>query len=200
MKAMKIQAVIFDLDGTLYSRYRVIPAVIWRNLRHLRLLYAERSSRRGLAGLDFPGKDVLKEHFFILLSLKSGKSVEYAKNWYYNTYMPSQVAALRNVGAYGWAKFVLETLKDEGKKIVLYSDYDCAGEKLAALGLRPELFDIVTDSFALGGFKPCVESFRKIADMLGVEPHSVVVVGDRADTDGLGASASGMHYLKVTGE
>ena len=54
--------------------------------------------------------------------------------------------------------------------------------------------------FALGGFKPCVESFRKIADMLGVEPHSVVVVGDRADTDGLGASASGMHYLKVTGE
>jgi len=80
-------------------------------------------------------------------------------------------------------------------KIAVYSDYPFLKERIEAMGLipGPKIFLYGPESF--GAQKPAARPFLRIAEDFGVAPEEVLVIGDREDTDGLGAFKAGMRFF-----
>jgi len=192
----EFKAVIFDLDGTLYDNSHIARKLIVRSLLNLRLISSERACRHALAG-QFLGSEAY-DKLFSTMSAKAGCSPEKARTWFWNTYLPLQAKVLRqSYHRKPWVDETLADLRKKGVKVACFSDYGMVEEKLRALGIDPASFDVIADAPSAGGLKPCKESFLRIAKMLGTEPQDTLVVGDREDTDGAGAAAAGMMYMKV---
>jgi HAD superfamily hydrolase (TIGR01549 family) len=85
-----------------------------------------------------------------------------------------------------------------GGRTALVSDYP-ARRKLEALGASG-LFDAVVASGEPDGplrLKPHPSGMLRAAAALGVEPARCLVLGDRADADGLAARAAGMAFRRI---
>jgi len=85
-----------------------------------------------------------------------------------------------------------------GGRTALVSDYP-ARRKLEALGAS-SLFDAVVASGEPDGpvrLKPHPSGMLRAAAALGVDPSRCLVLGDRADADGLAASAAGMAFRRI---
>ena len=79
-------------------------------------------------------------------------------------------------------------------RLAVYSDYPFLKERMEALGIsygRTPLYG--PESF--GAQKPAARPFIRIAGDLGLSPEEVLVIGDRTDTDGLGAFNAGMRFF-----
>jgi len=191
------KAVIFDLDGTLYDNSHIARKLNLRSLPNLGLLSSERSCRHVIAG-QFLGTSTY-DTLFQEISKKTGASTEKVSRWFWEKYLPLQAKVLRSCyHRKPWVDETLAELKRNGVRIACFSDYGMVKEKLQALGIDPEAFDIVADAPSEGGLKPCREAFLNIAAKLGCEPGDILVVGDRADTDGEGAAAAGMQFRLVS--
>jgi putative hydrolase of the HAD superfamily len=75
--------------------------------------------------------------------------------------------------------------------VISNSDGPYQRRKMAAAGLE-ELVDAAVFSGDLGVSKPDPRIFRAGADLLGLQPGSVVYIGDRWATDTIGALAAGL--------
>lgn len=193
-----IKAVIFDLDGTLYDNTMLPFYVIMRNLCHLRVLYAERMCRHKMSGRYYGTKGAAYDELFRRMSLFTGKSVESITNWYWKKYMPCHVKVLqRHMHAKSWVKPTLENLKSKGIKIACFSEYSFIKEKLKALDIDPDIFDLIIDAPTAGGCKPCRKAFMYVAAKLDTHPADILMVGDREDRDGAGAEAANMQFRLV---
>ena len=69
-------------------------------------------------------------------------------------------------------------------------------EKLIWMGIH-HLFDLVATSEELGSEKPGEEIFQYAVRGLGLKPAECVMVGDRLDTDILGARRCGMRTILI---
>lgn len=204
-----MQAVFFDLDGTLYDKKglarRIVTVALlrgrlsedgpWRPFSCLRLLMLERSERRKLAGVDTGtvGYDTL----FAAISRRCAFSADAVREWYYGWYMKTMVSELE--AHYNIDSEVMrqaEEFKAQGIKLAVLSDYGCVESKLRALGCSPEFFDALLDAPSLGGFKPACCVFRAACQVLGVNPSECEMFGDRPDTDG-GCVAVGMKFVHI---
>ncbi len=191
----EIKAVIFDLDGTLYDKSRLPLRLVARQILHgkLIMLKRERSVRKQLKGKYFGDKDRFEEAFFSHFMRKN------AKEWFYKTYMPDTIKILKkHYHIAPWVEDCLKSLHDKGVKIAVFSDYGYVEEKLEAIGFDLKWADYLFDAPSLGGLKPCKETFLKICETMDVSPQNCLMVGDRDDTDGAGANAAGMRFMKVT--
>lgn len=190
-----IRAVIYDLDGTLYDKSRLAFRLVVRESFRLRLgmLGRERKARKALAGREFPDETAFYEAFYALLSPNRAK----AERWYRH-YLADMAAILRR--HYRLRDWVLPELAEwerKGIPVAILSDYGAVREKLTALDFPVDKVAILLDAPAGGGLKPCPRAFLLIAKKLGVAPEQCLVIGDRADTDGAGAAAAGMHFRLV---
>lgn len=204
-----MQAVFFDLDGTLYNKKGLAKRIVadallrgrlsedgsWRPFSCLRLLMLERSERRKLAGLDTGtvGYDTL----FKAISQRCAFSVDAVRAWYYGWYMKTMVSELE--AHYRLDAEVMrkaEEFKAQGVKLAVLSDYGCVESKLRAIGGSPEFFDALLDAPSLGGFKPAGCVFRAACQVLGVNPAECEMFGDRPDTDG-GCVSAGMKFVHI---
>ncbi len=187
------KVVIFDLDGTLYDKKGLARRLVWSALRQGKLDYLrqERAIRRQLKGMHFDSKEDFYDAFFGKFS-----NPQKAREWYFNAYLPSMVSILkRSFQMYLWVPETIEAIRSQGSRVVIFSDYGAVNEKLEAIGFASAWADACYDAPALGGLKPCRESFLKICELLEVAPEACLMVGDRHDTDGIGATAAGMHFL-----
>ncbi|MEB2313903.1 MAG: HAD family hydrolase [Sorangiineae bacterium] len=92
----------------------------------------------------------------------------------------------------------IAAFKARGGRTALVSDYP-ARVKLAALGAT-ELFEVVIASGEELGpqrLKPAPDGYLAAARELHVEPARCLVIGDRADADGLAAEHAGMAFRHV---
>lgn len=198
MSVMKYKAVVFDLDGTLYDNSvlrRMLPIY---NIGNIGLIMAERSVRKSLAGSWLGSREEVFRAMFRMISSRTGVPAKKVEQWYKGSYMPSMTAIVRKFcHKRYWVDELLSDLKCSGCKTACFSDYDFVDEKLRALQIDPASFDLIIDAAQTGGLKPCCKSFATVADKLGVSAEDVLVVGDREDTDGRGASGAGMHFLKI---
>lgn len=191
----EIKAVIFDLDGTLYDKSRLPLRLVASQILHgkLIMLKRERSVRKLLKGKYFGDKNKFEEAFFSHFMRKN------AKEWFYGTYMPDTIKILKkHYHIAPWVENCLKSLHNKGVKIAVFSDYGYVEEKLEALGFDLKWADYLFDAPSLGGLKPCKETFLKICSTMDVSPQNCLMVGDRDDTDGAGANAAGMRFIKVT--
>ncbi len=185
-----IDAVIFDLDGTLYNRRGFIPRLIVRLLPTLYFLIRERLTRRALAGRHYGTEREFRDAFFC-------KNARFER-WYDEVEMPAMVHILQyHHHSESWARELITELRRRGIKICVYSDYDAPREKLRALGYSLTDFDLIVTATQMGGLKPAKQSIEGVVERLGVSANRCLIIGDRDKTDGASARAVGAKLLLI---
>ena len=192
---MPIKAVIFDLDGTLYESRHLALRLIFGDLRHALILKEERKARHQIMGRFYEGgAEECYNALFDAIAARKGISREKVSRWFWNSYMPLQAKVLKKYyKPVEGLKTVMESYRAQGCKLAVLSDYGFVNQKLRALGIDPDGFDLLMEAPQLGGLKPCSETFLKACSLLGVEPKEALMIGDRDDTDG-GAVQVGMQF------
>lgn len=194
-------AIIFDLDGTLYfegpMRLRMIGELLRGTLRQgfklPRALRAYRQEREALRGMPFPSGLALLEEHYSRASERSGvDSSELKKlveDW-------MEKRPLRHMAACARPDLLstLAVLDRHHIPVGVFSDHRVEG-KLDALGVKHlvKAYCCAT-SAEVGAFKPDPKGFLSLADALGVPASRILVVGDRDDADGDGARNAGMGF------
>ncbi len=195
------KAVIFDLDGTLYNNRHLPIQLVMSNPSKAFWMLSERIVRRRLAGREFESEQDFRDTQYRLIGTKHGSTREDAKQWYENSYMPTMVRLIgERHPRYPWAVPLIDSYRQQGCKIALFSDYAWTREKLAALGIDERLFDVIVDGPGLAGLKPCKRSFMRVVEMLGATPKTTLMYGDRDDTDGAGCRDVGIKFINVKKE
>ena len=191
------QLVIFDLDGTLYNKRRLSLRMLLHAPFDMLKMLAERKTRASMKGL-YIGAEHFTPAYFDRLAHGMHTSPAKAKQWYQERYMPLMVKLIGRYQPIGeWVMPFVNECKERGVKMVVLSDYDFAQEKLQALGIDPQHFDWVVSAPELGGLKPAKELLIKVAQQMGVAAEQCLVIGDRQDTDGDMARATGAAFQLV---
>lgn len=199
MDISKYSAVIFDLDGTLYDNKHLPLRLILADISNMFVLGTERLARKSLQGQNFgDAAGVYDALFSKMAELKNSLTVEKARRWYQEKYMPLQVAVLSMYYTpRPCVDVMLEALRERNIKTILYTDYGHAKEKLVALNINPAYFDILASAPKMGGFKPCRQSLERLLNAAGLKAEECLMVGDRKDTDGAVAASVGMDFYNV---
>ena len=206
-----IKGIIFDFDGTLFD-HTLIPFYLIASYPPDWLrLWRERLVRKNFIGCDYLVPEEYYRAFFTELGKACSRSPEQMHNWYFNRFIPRMIQVLKK--HYKPRPGVLEMLrwfKDHTNdvpafdgsgsahpvpKVAVYSDYPFLKERTEALGIvtGPDILLYGPESF--GAQKPATRPFLSIAKDLGVIPEEVLVIGDREETDGLGAFKAGMRFF-----
>ena len=197
-----IDLVVFDVDGTLYDqrqlrlgmlRQLIVHALQTRSLDTLLTLRTFRRVREALgervgeqAGADF-------------------MTLQYAQTASRHGTTPAAVRALTDewmeqrplpllaACRYAHVAEVFAGLRAAGKRVAAFSDYPAAA-KLAALGLRADVFVCATDP-GIARLKPDPAGLLAILKQTGVAPERALMIGDRFDRDAAAAARAGMRAL-----
>ena len=196
----QVDAVIFDVDGTLFDHLAMRPSMAAALLRHvlterrgwhdLFVILVFRRIRARLAIVE--AADIGRQEFEVT-SKSTGASVaevkEIVARWVYQ-----EPLSIIQRHAFSGTREFLAALKQCGIRTGVFSDYP-AEDKLRALGLA---VDIVRDATAadIGRLKPNPTGFLKVAELLGVSPSRCLIVGDRDDRDGAAARRGGFAFLR----
>jgi putative hydrolase of the HAD superfamily len=185
-----IEAVVFDLDGTLFDRRKTFRRHVElqaRRLRHL-LAGAGAAGLERLVTLDDNGSMPRTLYFQRVeaeLQLPEGSWSQLRDD--FEAHFPEDCVPAPHLHA------TLETLHAAGLKLGLITNGRMVMQtrKIDGLGIRP-LFGTVVISEAAGIRKPDPRIFAQALHALDVDPARAVYVGDNPDADITGAKASGL--------
>ena len=199
-----IEAVIFDLDGTLYNKKYFAIRLLLNNLKDIFIIQKERKTRNKMRGLNFNSSEEYYSNFFKNFSnfFKNKKySEEFLRNWYFNKYMPQFTYVLKKYyKSRPSTEKIFNILKSEKIKFAVLSDYPFVAERIKVLKLTEifnENYDYCFCTEDFGALKPSRIPFDELAKKLSVANENVLVVGDKPDTDGEGAKNAGMKFIDV---
>jgi putative hydrolase of the HAD superfamily len=199
------RAVVFDVDGTLYSQGPVRRTMMlrltraharrpWAGSRTLRTLAAYRRAQEALRDDAFDGDVEARQ--LELAAAKLGASTDEVRTlveqW-------METAPLDAVAANARPDLVevLDELRGRGVRLGVLSDYP-AERKLMAMGIE-DRFDVVVTAQdpRVRSFKPNPRGLLVALAELGVAPADALYVGDRPEVDAAAASAAGVRCLLV---
>jgi HAD superfamily hydrolase (TIGR01549 family) len=194
-----IKGIIFDFDGTLFDNFMFGFNLIAANPLNMFRVWKERLIRKRFAGRDFMTPENYYRVFFAEMGKICLRSPEQIRNWYFNRYMPRMVRVIRNHYQYRpGVQELFRRVEAQGTlRLAVYSDYPLLKERMEALGLCPSPAIPLYSPGSFGAQKPAARPFLRIARDLGVAPKEVLVIGDRDETDGLGAFNAGMRFFRL---
>ena len=185
-----VAAVSFDVDGTLYRpglrmylRVMVRPGAA----RGFRLTYRAREATRSREHDSGPA---LRAQVVTELASRAGMGRDEAEALLARVRERLTPVVLADMASRD-AHEALRTLRAAGIRTAALSDEDTP-LKLEALGLPEGLFDVVQSADESGAYKPWPRPFQRLAAALGLPASRVLHVGDRPETDGVGALRAGM--------
>lgn len=197
----KIKAVIFDVDGTLYTQSKLRAKMLGALLRYyavrpwrlseiliLQRFRTEREKRQGAAGPDLENAQYIWGSNHGRTPVSKVKQV--VAQWIFrepNQYLPDC--------RYPGTQSFFALLHRQGIKIGIYSDYK-AHDKLTAMGLWADIIVSSTDP-EIDHLKPAPHGLLYIAAKLGLAVEECLFIGDRPELDGACAQQAGMPYLIV---
>lgn len=197
----KIQAVMFDVDGTLYNQTKL------RYIMSFKILFNAvanpLSAKRTINVIKYYryAQEILREKKIYSVTDGEGQIKltsqlsntdeatvrEIVKKWFEEIPLTVIPGCKKNN-----LEKTFEWLYKNGFKIGLYSDYDC-NEKAKVLNIDKYISAYVSSAdSSVGVFKPDPKGFLIAAEKLGVFPENVLYVGDRVEVDLVGANAAGM--------
>ena len=189
-------AVVLDLDGTLYQKPHMVWHMMVGDRCHLLELAGERIARTWIAGRHYESQDAFYQSFFWKIAQWMPFSPKHAKKWYFTHYLPTMLKVIqRYYRLSDWVQPLVEKAKAAGAKVVVYSDYEMMAEKFAILGFDASQSDYAVCASELGGAKPCKESMEALLKMLKVKACGTLVIGDRDKTDGEAARRVGARFI-----
>ncbi len=194
-----IDAVIFDVDGTLYDQPR-LRAIMARKLLfqvlkkpwswpEIRLLKDFRALRERLA--HEPDIDLAQEQYQRIAAkhgVEPARVRAVVEKWMQRAPLP-HLAACRRPGV----RSFFRELAQRGIGIGVFSDYP-ARDKLSAMDLSAQVV-ICADDPQVNQLKPNPKGLLAVARELGAQPRRCLYIGDRAELDGEAAHRAGMACL-----
>ncbi len=189
-----LDAVAFDIDGTLYPdlslHARILPFIAG-NLKLMLAFGAARSEIRRWQE-EHPGEG--HEDFFAwqaeLFAKRALISPEAARKKLDTLIYSGWRPVFGRVRPYPGVGECFDALKGSGLKLGILSDF-LPSQKGDVWGLAPKC-DAVLGSEETGALKPSPIPFRALAQALGTEPERVLYVGNSLRSDVRGASLAGM--------
>ena len=183
---MKLRAVGFDIDGTLYPEGRAHRRSVFFLLSHIRVVLAfSRARIRMRAHGEDDGASELR-----LFAEELKRDIDTAESIRDSIMYRGWEGCFRRMRIYPNVRESLLRLKDAGLKLAVLSDFP-VGRKLEYFGLA-DLFDAALGFPDSRRLKPNPEPFLNMAAMLGVEPGEVLYVGNKLAYDVRGAENAGM--------
>ena len=189
-----LQAVLFDLDGTLLDRLSSLRVYLHgqveRFAKDLRALplgeYMERVIELDAHGHADKGELFRRIERDFALSPGTGQSLLDD----FLTYFPHICVPFPK------AHQTLTILRQQGLKMGLITNgaLDSQQPKIDGLGIA-RYFDTILISEAEGVAKPDAEIFRRATDNLSVAPDQAVMIGDNSEADIRGAKSCGMKAI-----
>lgn len=197
--AGRLQAVIFDVDGTLYDQtklrrqmlLRLLVASLKSPIDGVRTLTALRAFRRAqeMVRLEKEGDAVDRQ-----LSVAASNTGLPAKQLHriVQRWMEEEPLAILPRCVCPGLREVLSRCRSLGLKLAVLSDYP-ARSKVAAMELEG-YFDLIVEAgdSEVRRFKPDPRGLSVTLRRLGLSPSEAAYVGDRPDVDAMAASKIGM--------
>jgi FMN phosphatase YigB (HAD superfamily) len=196
-----VEGVIFDLDGTLYHMKWFMRPLLWfMLLPSVSLLPKYMSVRARHKGRDEGSAERLLEVLAEQLALSAGvKNPETIKSWIRSRFYPAFVSIMPLLkGSRPGLEGELHRMREAGIRTAVLSDFGRVEQRLEGLALSHTCFDSVLSAEEIGCLKPCARPFLSLASRWHIDPSRILVVGDRADTDGAAAQSVGMQFLMVS--
>jgi FMN phosphatase YigB (HAD superfamily) len=184
-----IDAVTFDMDGTLYSGAGVMLKTLRRLWPHRRLLIRYFKVREALRKETEPCD--LRKVQADRVALATGLDPFETRVLIDELILGAWVDGLSPRAVFPGLRRFLSDLWEKGAKLGVVSDYP-VDDKLLRLDLFFLPWHAVVDCEEHGVLKPSPAPFLDAAKRLGVEPSRVLHIGDREDCDVRGAHAAGM--------
>jgi len=187
-----INAVAFDLDGTLYPNYRLNMRLLPFAFRHWRFLLAF-GRARNIIRREQAQSSALPNFYERQAQITADQLKERKEE------IREKIDRLIYRG---WERFflkiklfphvkeVLGELKAAGMKLGLLSDFP-PETKLKYLGLA-SVWDTVLCTENIGALKPAVKPFEELAKALACQPEQILYVGNNSRYDVEGAKQAGM--------
>jgi putative hydrolase of the HAD superfamily len=189
-----IEAVVFDLDGTLLDRRRSFEQFVrgqWQRFANCVQSAGQEQYVQTLIELDRDG-------YAPRQSLFTGVTARFAlPSGVAETLLADYRAGFPNACVlFPDAVQTLSLIRTSGLKLGLITNGSThmQSRKLQCLGLSP-LFDTILISDAEGISKPDEQIFHRALERLNTEPALAVFVGDHPEVDVAGARAAGMHAV-----
>lgn len=190
---MDIQAVVFDLDGTLLDRRQSFDSFVrgqWQRFGTLQTAGQDQYVE-ALVELDCDGYAPRRSLFtgaLQRLSLPADMAEALLKD--YREGFPNACVLFAD------AAQTLSRLRASGFKLGLITNGSLRmqSRKLECLSLRP-CFDAILISDAEGISKPDPRIFHRAVERLGTDPAHAVFVGDHPDIDVAGARTAGLRAV-----
>lgn len=194
---MRIQAIAFDVDGTLYPAFSLYKRCVDISLRAPRIVLSFSLVRRQLREMQtrsdyaISTKEELHHFQASLLAhrLKIEESTAYSllERIFYDE-IPQRFSSIQ---PYSGIKTLLETCRARGFLIAAFSDLP-PDKKITSLGLG-KLFDRIMCAEDCGRLKPHPYTFLSLSNALGIDPREILYIGNNIEYDIRGAKAVGMH-------
>lgn len=201
-----LDALLFDVDGTLYEQTPVRLAMLWRLIRAhgrspaegwttLRALRAYRQAQERMRSPSRACGDLAEEQL-TFASWQTGVPVSRLREHVQRWLEVEPLGVLAQSCRHGIVD-VLKAARSRGLKLGVFSDYP-ADAKLMALGLST-FFDVIVTAQDrdVQRFKPDPRGIEVTLRRLGVDRSRAVYVGDRPSVDGEAARRAGIPCLIV---
>ncbi len=197
INGIDIEAVIFDLDGTLYIPKWLKLKSVLHCFPHIWTLKTIQDVRKKMRGIDYGSKEELHRNLFQKVSSQNGKTTRKVSEIYIDRFCKGQITLLKGYKPRAGLSTILEKLKSSNVKLVLLSDYPYVKERIESLGIDSNLFQLITDSESYGALKPSARVILDIADKLNIPSEKILIVGDRDDTDGEASRQAKTHFIHI---
>lgn len=190
----EIKAVTFDMDGTLYNSARLLIKILPNVIKHRRFIVEFYKIRESLRREGFRGD--IREEVQKRLSQKLNiveSDCEYMIDETIYRLFASKID--RRLLFKGVREFI-DMLKSNNVRLGIISDFPI-DEKLLRLGLYFEPWRAVINTEDVGALKPAIEPFNEAARLLEVEPQYILHIGDRENSDVVGAKRAGFISARI---
>jgi len=185
---MKIRAVAFDVDGTLYPNSAVYMRALFFALCNMPSIYTFSCVRKDIRKIR-PLSDFHRTQTDLFAARRkipaelAGKTIEkiFYDRWTHIT---------RKAKLFPHAQETLVRLKNSGLRMAALSDFPLSG-KLENWGLD-KFFEYRKSCEDIGYLKPNPEPFQDLVNFFGFEPREILYVGNNYDYDIVGAKNQGL--------
>ncbi|MDX9801218.1 MAG: HAD family hydrolase [Spirochaetia bacterium] len=183
-----IEAVVFDVDGTLYPNYKMYIISAFFFVLHPVLAPAFRRMRKKIRKMDNSGN--FSERQALLLAQEMNITFEKADSLLKKYIYGQFISMFSWIKPYRILEEILYDLKANKLKLGIISDFPVK-EKLSFLGLD-HYWDEVCSADEMGMLKPAKKVFDIMAGRLGIPPEKIIYVGNHYLYDIMGANNAGM--------
>lgn len=189
---MKIKAILFDIDGTVYSNnlMHLYTAPLFFRYAQLLLLFQKTRKKLHCAPPVKNGKEFKARQAHLLASLSGGRwSPEQAQSQL-EAFIADWENIFDKIKPYKGLKETLHAFRAAGLKTGLFSDFPL-NRKIERLGLGG-LWDAALSAEDVGALKPADRGFKAAAAALKAAAAETLFIGNNYQYDILGAKGAGM--------